>query len=131
MLRSPVTPRTWSAPLLSWMSEVATSCTRSSPEESSMRSGMLAGTLTSKSSAFCDRQPENSGILASMRTSDPLRVATSLMSSRLSRSEVHAVPVALTSAAPGAPLTRSSPARPMITMRVAPAAEIDALRGAL
>ena len=96
-----------------------------------MRSGTSSGTVTSKSSAREPPQKSDCGIFASMRSSEPLRVAVSVIFGSMSRSDAHAFPFARTSAMPRAPVTRSSPARPMMTTRVTPAAGADALRGAL
>ncbi len=68
---------------------------------------------------------------ASMRISEPLRLSTSFVSPSRSRLDAHAVPLAVTCAAPRRPLMWSQPARPMMTMRVTPADGAATLRFSL
>src|SRR3954452_6843427 len=128
---SPMTLRMLMSPLPSVRSTPATVSMVRSPELPSTRSAMLSGTVTSKSSLALLKMPLLSGVSASMRNSEPLRDTVSLVSLRMSRLDAQATPVARTSPAPRRPLMWRYPARPMMTMRLTPAAGAATLRFSL
>ena len=123
---SPSTPAISIPPEPSLRSTAATSEISTLPDVSSISSGRVSGTSSSRSS-----RPRVSAVCTSIRIADPDRVAVSSTRSRSSAVPAQAVPDARTLVSPGRPSMRNDPARARTVTCVASPTASSAARGAV